>query len=81
MQIEPQKLDQNLLEKSHGSLFTEENREKGTSMKGLPRDQLTKKRRKDGEIDGTGPIRQLFVKSDPRNVSNPRIIKNRDMSS
>ena len=44
MQIEPQKLDQNLLEKSHGSLFTEENREKGTSMKGLPRDQLTKKK-------------------------------------
>ena len=46
MQIEPQKLGQNLLEKSHGSLFTEENREKGTSMKGLPRVQLTKKRRR-----------------------------------
>ena len=46
MQIEPQKLDQNLLEKSHGSLFTEENREKGISMKGLPRVQLTKKKRR-----------------------------------
>ena len=47
MQIKPQKLGLNLLEKSHGSLFTEENREKGTSMKGLPRVQLTKKKKRD----------------------------------
>ena len=41
VQIEPQKLDQNLIEKSHGSLFAKENREGETSMKGLPRVQLT----------------------------------------
>ncbi|RVX17087.1 ABC transporter C family member 8 [Vitis vinifera] len=40
-QVEPQKLDQNLLEKSHGSLFTKENSEGEISMKGLPGVQLT----------------------------------------
>ena len=41
VQVEPQKLNQNLLEKSHGFLSTKENSEWEISMKGLPGVQLT----------------------------------------
>ena len=45
-----------MLEKSHGSLSTEENREVRTSMKGLPRVQLTKKE-EETEIGDIGLLR------------------------
>ena len=43
-QVEPQKLDQNLLKKSHGSLSTKENGKGEISMKGLPGVQLTEEK-------------------------------------